>query len=644
MADQAQFNALLDNLKDNVDSAIQRALNDVLASGDTSALGGVIRYYHLLSEEMRCEIDANASLFHSILPTLLKEGDEQSRINSIEFVRRTKLDSFASLLGDCLTDTKPEIAARAVVAINQAVGGFLESITDEKIEDTPASILACRKASDAIKSEDASHGKVVGLLNALGAAVECLDIHKRSEVIDNLVRLGKRGDAVLMTEMKQRLGRLSEDRPLIQQLTQTPCAASVVLLFSLMESGSTSLRRVAGDALKQCQKGAGHELLINTLKIMGVQTTRRVVRLTKSVPWMKECAGRLDELPAKMILGWVEELDELEIDLGRKLNWLRQCLECHEEAVATRIFQVFSKHYGPLIRPMLVELSDHEFEPVRYLATRLLSRSDYDGKLTLLKGKLSSNGESARIRSLAVHALAADQFQRFVHTFDQLSEEARRKTASMVRRVDQTMVRNMRPALESKVADQRLRALKILRYTGVTEELESAIISLASDADRKVRAAVAPLLAELKSPDSARAALELLGDKDVRVRSNAIEAVESFGYSVFQKALMPLLASKDGRERANAAKAMYKLGSHRALQILDAMARLPNFRQRISAVWALSHIRQRETLDKALEIAKYEADQVVQKRMLAIVDKVEEELREAELAENATAHGLRVVA
>ncbi|NUQ33621.1 MAG: HEAT repeat domain-containing protein, partial [Planctomycetaceae bacterium] len=429
---------------------------------------------------------------------------------------------------------------------------------------------------------------------------------------------------------------------IVRELEANPRPSTVILALTLLASGSSALRRLALNVLARCEREDDTALMIEALRYAGPDVTGRIVRRMKTIPWMRAVQDSLEQVGEESVVAWVEALvsSSTNGDIGKKLLLLRRCIAIKSELVAKTVIGAMTQHYSSLVRPVLMELREHPYEPVRYYALAALSRTSFDGKHTILKEQLGS--DSARIRALAANAIVTNQFDELFARFDAMSEERRRESTSLIKRIDPMLFDKLSERLNSRDVEERLKVLRILTYTGVDEKIEEDLIRAAEDANSRVRASVPYILGRVASPDAARSVLMLLKDFDMRVRANAVEGIELTGRSAFAKVLVPFLGSGIARVRANAAKAMFTLGSQRAQAILDAMAISRQEDMRLAAVWALTRIGSEQTVENALETALRERNQILQRRMMAFIELAQELRREQE--KRAASRRLRVVA
>jgi HEAT repeat protein len=133
--------------------------------------------------------------------------------------------------------------------------------------------------------------------------------------------------------------------------------------------------------------------------------------------------------------------------------------------------------------------------------------------------------------------------------------------------------------------------VKIVAALHHEEDLRRALVALAADDDRHVRATVIKTLGILEDEDAIRTLLEAATDPDRRVVANSVEAIEDMGREELAGLVRILAVHPNNRIRANAVKALWTLGdTTESGRMLDEMLRSGDEMMRLSATWVLGEI------------------------------------------------------
>ncbi len=216
-------------------------------------------------------------------------------------------------------------------------------------------------------------------------------------------------------------------------------------------------------------------------------------------------------------------------------------------------------------------------------------------------------------------SLPADAFTQFFNAFDRLDDATKRLAAENLRRLDPSHLDRLRQELAGLDAERRLRAVKVLVALGGEEALEGALLTLASDPDRHVRATVVKALGVLEDEPVARALLAAVNDPDRRVVANTVEAIEQIGREEFAGLVRILAGHPNNRIRANAIKALWTLGVRDAASRLDAMLADPDEMMRLSATWVLGEVDHPQRIEMLRSVASTDPSERVRAKAKSIL-------------------------
>ena len=188
-------------------------------------------------------------------------------------------------------------------------------------------------------------------------------------------------------------------------------------------------------------------------------------------------------------------------------------------------------------------------------------------------------------------SLPEDAFTQFFNSFDRLDEATKMLAGRVLERLDPEHLERIERELSGVDAERRLRAVKIVAALHHEEDLRRALVALAADDDRHVRATVIKTLGILEDEDAIRTLLEAATDPDRRVVANSVEAIEDMGREELAGLVRILAVHPNNRIRANAVKALWTLGdTTESGRMLDEMLRSGDEMMRLSATWVLGEI------------------------------------------------------
>jgi len=227
--------------------------------------------------------------------------------------------------------------------------------------------------------------------------------------------------------------------------------------------------------------------------------------------------------------------------------------------------------------------ADGEDRVARVAIDELTGPGDPDAPALLERLAQSASGpsraeaEAARRRARFLAAEDRDPFEDLV--------EAR---LALARDRDGTVER-IRRAASAGPPDARMRAMRVARRLGLTDDLELELLAAIGDEDARVAATAAGALAGARGPSAEQGLHAALEHRVGRVRANALESL-----SLRAGARERLLARRSdpiARVRANALYGLLRLhGDRDASEDLAAMLRDRRPGHRVSAIWVASRL------------------------------------------------------
>src|SRR5690606_30664110 len=113
--------------------------------------------------------------------------------------------------------------------------------------------------------------------------------------------------------------------------------------------------------------------------------TRALARRLRDLPWLEPALPSIEKFSDELLLAWIEAIDDMRVDLIRKLELLRMLLACRREPVVQAVFAVLGRHYSPSVRPALIELAESPIETIRFHALAALSQARFEGRDMLMQ-------------------------------------------------------------------------------------------------------------------------------------------------------------------------------------------------------------------------------------------------------------------
>jgi hypothetical protein len=357
------------------------------------------------------------------------------------------------------------------------------------------------------------------LIGSLERAASQFEQHGHSELIEALVLLADRENAVL-----KRILQTPVDRnfvPLLDVLVQSSRPAVMRLLLSYLADFHAPLA-----ALHALARRRDIAFLRQLSRQIGAEPTRIVaanMRRIESVTWINEQLSLLDTFNEGEQPGIVQLAALSGIPRQQAYEILAYILrhgKVSGRRAAARALVAFQGADANLLA--VKTLTDDDAEVRAAIALQLRDRG-VPGAINRLIGLLESSHQVEREAAQA--SLEEFRFGHFSTNFDSLTEEARRSTGPLVRRIDPQALVELRLELDAPTRSRRKRGLEMAVAMDAIVLLHDAVVALLKDEDQYLRVEAVRALASCDSSRTRQVLREALLDSHPLVVEAAEQAL-----------------------------------------------------------------------------------------------------------------------
>jgi len=253
------------------------------------------------------------------------------------------------------------------------------------------------------------------------------------------------------------------------------------------------------------------------------------------------------------------------------------------------------------------------------IALRHLLRRRWRGLSQIMVRLIGSANQE--LRQIVERQLGPIGFERFWRNWPTIAPATRTAAGRALMKIDPSFAKLLSRRMQSEIADDRLRAVMIVRELGQETQFESQLLARARDSDERVAsAAVKALSAFGSSRPIVDALTESLDHTDDRVRSNAVEALEAIGHvKPVADSLAALAEDGANRSRATAIKALLELPMSQALPQLERMLADGDDHHRVSALWVVEKMGLLPVVHRVASLAQHDPEPRVRRRAVRVV-------------------------
>lgn len=430
-----------------------------------------------------------------------------------------------ALLGNDLELAKIACAAAAELGDYEIIPVLATVACDKRNAVSPLAagtllVLAERLAEEASTPRDYRNRKDsqlqrAHLLGSLEKGVQAYDQHQRQELIEALLILSSRDNAVVSRVLQEPAERAFAAMMDLLIHSSRPCILR--LLLSFLDDPHAPLpalhavgRRRDITWLRQLCRKVGDE--------PGVVVRNNLKRID-NIPWLKGHQFLIDAIHDCEHSGAVRFVTLSGVPRQEALETLAYVLRGNS-LPGKRAASAALADFGGAEASSIVQNSLEDSDPIvrANLAAQLRTRG-IPGSMNRLIDMLDSEHEVER--QAARTSLEEFTFASYAASFDYLDEESRERTGQLVRRIDVESAALLRDELCCTSRTRKRRALEMAFHMGLVMQLQDAIANLSRDEDQYIRLEAVRLLGICPTPVSGQVLREALSDSRTLVQEAA---------------------------------------------------------------------------------------------------------------------------
>ncbi|HUW82777.1 MAG TPA: HEAT repeat domain-containing protein [Phycisphaerae bacterium] len=579
--DIAADHALLDGLGAGEAEYAPLIVEALLARARPEAMASLLGLFHQLDERLQSRlIDGSAELFSS-MRGCIRADQIQTRLNTIELIRRGRNFRASYLLSLALRDIASRVRQEAAAALGDMVAAALEASEQ----------LSARLAGDPARSVESARDYARQLtvlaeerrylVASVLEAVEAYDVHNRAEVAEVAAWLAADMPESYWSLLSQKSGKLAYAT--FERLATGTDPRMVPFVYRALTRAE--LRPKAASAIANSRSEAFMRRLIQDAWLVQDVRIRRGLAWVKELKWLAEGSAPLLELPATDFVRAVQFVEVCGLTSARKADLYGDLLllgpRPAQRAALWALVSMRAERSDRLLRTVL-GWDDPELSPAA--RHELAARRPDTMPVTALEQEAALLGSSW---APDTENPVSQRPEHAEHGVGQVPPHGANEGPSAP---TTGVLARLRVILSAARPSGRLRGLRLVNSLGLARELQDEVVRLAVDADPFVRSLAVSTLSGVGGPTAERILRHALQDDDPRVQANAIEALDQLAAAGDAPELRHKLDHSDNRVRANAVRALLKLRLPEAARALLDMLNHPNRMHRISALWLIRNL------------------------------------------------------
>jgi hypothetical protein len=510
------------------------------------------------------------------------------RLSTIEFIERSKEGPLYYLLVSGLRARCPstrEAAADSICRLAAHCRGFC---ADPPSAETRSQLII---QTDCITE-------------LLRHALMGWELHHQPKVLEECLKWSDRLEDALLAKLGEPRTRIANAIGSILAGTKDPDLAGCVLRALAMPV----LRVAAVEAVCQARGDAFLGALGRHRWLLVDPEIKKGCLRAREMRWLDECERVLGALPYVEAAGLVFVIGATGLSMERKAEAFRKALALRNPELEVSVaWQLLGANH-----PAATELLGMMAGRVSGLAQRMVKR-ELQRRLGASFGRAGQSRDTPELQDAPGPSYQTKWEQYWLH-FDELSSSQQTAEAEALRSVGTDLLVPLRLKLNSSLAMDRARALRIVARLGFAHDLEEHIYRLTSDPDAIVRSAAVSLLADLPGGTSQRILRRALEDANDRVQANAVGALDCLDAEGRVELLAEKLESPNSRVRANAVKALLRLEIREAGEALIGMLDDASSAHKLSALWVIERLGLHAVVSRVERLSREDADERVRNR------------------------------
>ena len=596
----AADDALLAAIEQGEPAYAHPIIETLLARGTAVGMAGLARLFDQLPGEQQTIVVDSADRMLPGLRESVRSDSVQSRLNTVEILRRAERCNGAYLLVLAMRD--------ADSGVRRDAGRALRHLAEVTLDKTKRDATA-----DPGRDTKDAEAEMAHLIAATVDAAESYDDHMRIEAVHVAIWLADRLPERFWARLSHRPGRLS------YALAETAVTSNDLRIvpFAYRAMGVGGLAQAVADSIAKRTDQAFMAEMVRHAWLLGDAAIRQGFARIRQLAWLRDGVDPIMQLPASLHARAVTMIGATGLPLRHKVDLFGNLLATDwtslRQAAMGAVVELEGERAEQLLRSV-AGWADPQLSPVaqRELVRRRLEHDagvDRDRPTATSAAKTPQTGRIAADQPIA----PSKDFQRYWASFDQLDESTRTAMSlAMVKALPETPAM-LRAKLRSSDPADRARALRVITLAGLAGRFAEDIVNLSVDPDPFVRSCQVTALGRIGGTASQGILRRALYDADQRVQANAIEALERLDPPDLPEYLQRKLGDQNNRVRANAVKALLPRRVPDAARTLLEMLIDPSRMHRLSAVWLVQRYRLGVVSPRLTRISREDPDMQVRR-------------------------------
>lgn len=601
----------------------QRELIELLLErGSEVGLSALPVIFDQVRAENQMLIVSEAAALSSSLRANIRESRGQTRLNTLEIIRRSGGLQHAYLVAHALHDGSEKVRTEAAQVLRYLTEKYWENHDEtqrllqeasEEDEEVARAVVQTLK----LLREERMH-----LTTAVRDALNTYESHHRSEIVEAAMAFADELEDTLFQQSTRKLGKLTHAMQEVFSITLAPRMAP----FVYIALGYPEMRKRIIPILTECRDGVFFAEFIRYHWLARDPLIRRNLLTIRDLAWLGDGLEAAFSLPQEIAALAPSWLMSLGLSSDRKVSLLLCFMLLDNPPVYRAALWALTRINTPVSTLALQGVLDNEEPSLAEVARREL---DHRRRLERRLGQRPRSDRPEAWSGLLDHAGLSEDFDDLWHNYDRLHPVQAKSAGHFALKFVSGFMTQMQIRLLSPQAPDRIRALRLLLVLHVAGSFQKEVFAAANDPVPEVRAVAMSCLSNVGEATSRRILERAINDDEPLVQAAAIDALDRLGTKQRPDLFLTKTEHEEPRVRAAAVRALLRMQVPTGATALIQMLRDPRPDHRCGALWIADQMRLTALAPRIRELEKSDADPRISRIALHVLRRLDRLTRAA---------------
>ena len=497
----------------------------IIDRGRSRSSADIVSQYHNMDKARQALIVQRAADLYAPISQALTANDDQSRKNAIEIISQSRDCRLGEALVLMLKSGIFQLASKSAKILAQMVDDFVTEnpywFVDSRSNMNYQHKLEMhnRRAAQALSPRD----KRQYLLTALKEALDVYNLHKRTELIPAAMMITGANDEVFWKFSDTITTPLTESvLNIVAHDKRAKMAYFVCSSLKVPRLRPMAINNISGkhDLEFVSALASAYSILRKDSEIV------RRMKMIKTPQWLNIETVSLNETAKEQQKLLIDLIDAIGADPTVKAGWAYNSMPYVHLNYIFSLIGIIANPKNKIAVDMLKNINMSSNEDISFESLKHLIFLKPPELLTIVGRNLKSPHE--KVRELATRVYQKGAFDLFWKKFERLDHVSQQKAAKAIFKLTEENHQRWEQQAQNHDPAIRLKALKVLKSSGLQEEHINSLLNMISDRDPFVRSLAVSLIGQTGEmhKHAEEVLLQATNDRDPRVLANAIEGLD----------------------------------------------------------------------------------------------------------------------